>query len=247
MYWPRRMNKVTGAVLLLLPMLSILGFLVGIQLGELDPFARGDIEELLETINDNRSLYFLSLTSFVVQDMLVVPLTAALLFLAFRDRSQALSLVWVIGMAVAVACFAAHEVGVLTLAFLADDFVEGGPSGIASGDPVVLEAARAVSVAQGSTALMAQTATGLSLAALGMIIGWSPSGRKVPPPWLGYLGLTASLCYLATWTFFLNHDIGGVFTLVGELAIIVMMTVLGIWFLREPEAPIAAKPAPGLA
>ena len=140
-------------------------------------------------------------------------------------------------MVASAACFAVHEVGVLALAFLAEDFaVSGGPAGVGAGDPVILEAARTVSVIQGSTALMGQTAIALALTSLGLLLGWSPPGEKVPSRWLGCAAIGAGLCYLSTWTFFLSHTVGGIATLLGEVAILLVMTVLGIWFLRAPGA-----------
>jgi hypothetical protein len=129
-----------------------------------------------------------------------------------------------------------HEAGAITLAFLSADYLgEGGPATIAAGDPMILEAARTVGVGQAIAALFGQTALGFGVLAFGTLIAWAPEGDRNPSRWLGLVGLLAGVAMICTWVFLLNHLAGGGITLFGELAILVMFTWLGVWFLRRPE------------
>jgi hypothetical protein len=230
------LGTAAGVVLLSLPVISVIGFLFGIPLGDTDPFARGDLEDFLQTIHDHNRLYALSLAAFAVQDVIVLPAVATLMYLLFRDRSRSLALLSAFGMLIGAACSAIHDAGALTLGVLAHDFIDaGGPPGTAAGDPAILEVARSVSVLQASTALMATTGMALGVIALALVVGWSPTGERVPPRWLAYTGLIGGVCYLSMWSFFLNHVVGGTFTLLGELGIMIMTTGMGIWFLRHPK------------
>lgn len=236
MFWANRINKVAGATLLLLPILSILGLVAGAPLGEFDPFARGDVEELLRAVNDNHVLFVLSLVPFVMTDAIVLPAAAALLYLGFRDRSHVLALLGAFGILTGAVTFVVHEVGAMTLPFLATDLlVEGGPSSIVAGDPVILEAARTVGIVQGLAALCGQTALGVGIGAIGVLIIWAPDGNWNPPRWLGWLGVLAGVGMGLTWLFLVSHTAGGVATVAAEATTIGMLTFLGIWLLRQPE------------
>lgn len=63
------MNRVTGLTLLVPPILSIVGFAAAVPIAEIDPFGRGDIEELLRVINDNPGLFATSIVPFVLTDV----------------------------------------------------------------------------------------------------------------------------------------------------------------------------------
>ena len=73
MFWANRTNKMAGVALLLLPLLSIVGFLAAGPVGNLDPFARGDVEALLRAVNDSQGLFVLSMVPFVLTDVIVLP------------------------------------------------------------------------------------------------------------------------------------------------------------------------------
>jgi uncharacterized membrane protein len=158
-----------------------------------------------------------------------------------RDRSPTLALLGVVSLVAAAVAFMIHEVGAITLAFLAEDFlVSGGPGTIAGGDPVILEVARAVSVSQAATALFGQTLMGLGVASFGALMIWAQAGLRNPPRWIGAIGLLGGLAMFATWVFLVNHLAGGGVTLLAELAVVVMLLGLGVWLVRHP----AIAPAP---
>jgi hypothetical protein len=232
MFWANRTDKVAGTLLLLLAVLSIAGFVAGTPLGEVDPFARTDVEQMLRTIHDHFGLWVSSLVPFVVQDVLIVA-TAALLYIAFRDRSRALALVAAFASLGGSVALMLHEVGAMTLAFLSADAV--GQAGTVVADPMILATARAVAVGQALSALVGQTLLGVGVLCIGTLIAWAPEGRANPPRWLGFLGLMAGLGMIATWSFLTNHLVGGGVTLLAETGLVVMFAVLGVWFLRRPD------------
>jgi hypothetical protein len=238
-----RLNRVAGIALLALPVLSIVGFAGAGPIAEIDPFARGDVEGLLRAIHDNLLLYALSLVPFILTDVLVMPLVAAALYLAFRDRSPIMALFGAFAMLVGAVALVIHEVGAMALAWLALDFFgAGGPGGVIAGDPVILVSARLVSLVQGLSALAGQSAMGCGVGAIGILLTWAPRGRANPPRWIGTVGMIAGAAMLTTWLFLISHTAGGVATLVGEAATILMVAGLGVWFLRQPVETMGTQP-----
>lgn len=240
MFWAERTNKVTGITLLLVPFLSVVGFLAGSGIGELDPFAAEDISEILHRIHENRELFLASMAPFVITDVLVLPALAGLLYLAFQDRSRTLALLGAFAILTSVPAFVVHETGAATLPYLAADYFRGGTPGLASANLAVLQSARTIAVAQAMAALFGQTAMGFGFLAFGSLIAWAPAGERNPPRWLGWLGLVGGIASLLTWSFLLNHTAGGLFTLVGELAVLLLVGSLGVWLLRQPTAGLRA-------
>jgi hypothetical protein len=242
----RHVDRVAGVLLLLLAVLTVGGFLTGATLGEVDPFARDDVEELLRTINGSFGLWAISLVAYIATDVLAVA-AAACLYVIFHDRSPMLSLLGALSLVAAAICFMLHEVGATTLAFLAQDFLEaGGAASINAGDPVILATARAASVSQALTALFGQTLMGLAVASFGAVMVGAPAGVSNPPRWIGVAGLLGGAFMLTTWTFVLSHVAGGAATLIAELAVLVMLVGLGVWLLRHP-APAPARGYESLA
>jgi hypothetical protein len=242
MAWEHRIERVVGVLLLLLVGMIVGAFMAGATLGEVDPFARTDVEALLRTINDGFGLWIISLVAYMATDVLTV-VVAAFLYVVFRDRSPALALLGVVSLVAAAVAFMMHEVGAMTLAFLAEDLLlSGGPGGIAVGDPVILEVARAVSVGQAVTALFGQTLMGLGVASFGALIVWAQAGQLNPPRWVGTAGLLGGMAMLTTWVFLVSHLAGGAVTLIAELAVVVMLLGLGVWLVRHPaDAPVPRR------
>lgn len=237
-----RIDRVAGALLLLVAGLTVGGFLAGASLGEVDPFARGDVETMLRTINDSFGQWLVSLAAYVATDVLIVAV-AACLFLVFQDRGPLLALTGAFALVAAAVAFMIHEVGAMTLAFLAQDFlVDGGPGSMAAGDQMILETTRAVSVAQALTALFGQTLMGVGVLSFGALMIWAPAGSRNPPRWIGAAAVVGGVSMLATWLFVVDHLAGGGVTLLAELAIVVMLIALGTWLVRRPgRAPVSGQ------
>jgi hypothetical protein len=251
MFWANRTDKVAGVLLLLIVILSVVGFIAGTPLGEVDPFARADVDVMLRTIRDSYGLWTASLVPFVIQEPLIVAV-AALLYIIFRDRSQSLALLGAFGLVAGAVVLMIHEAGAVTLAYLSADYLgQGGPGTISAGDPVILQAARTVSVGQAATALFGQTSLGLGAAAFGTLLLWAPEGTKNPPRWLGVAGLVAGFAMISTWLFMWNHLAGGGVTLIGELATLILFTRLAVWLIRtarqetDAQIPVPAAHAQG--
>jgi hypothetical protein len=235
MFWANRSDKVVGVLLLIIPALSLIGFIGGVPLGEVDPFSPSDVEVMLTAIHENFGLWASSLVPFIVQDMLGVA-AAALLYIAFRDRSRTLALAGALAAVAGFAALMAHEVGAMTLAFLSSDFFgQGGAGAITAGDSGILVVSRAVSVSQALSALIGQTMLGLGVALFGILIAWAPRGVNNPPRWLGLVGLIGGVLAVGTWVFLVNHLAGGGVTLLSEVGVLVMYVGLGTWFLRSSK------------
>jgi Domain of unknown function (DUF4386) len=229
-----RIDRAIGFLLLLVAGLTVGGFLVGASLGEVDPFARGDVVVMLRTVNDHFGQWVVSLAAYIATDVLVISVAAGL-FLAFQDRGPLLALAGAFSLVAAAVLFMVHEAGAMTLAFLAQDFLaDGGPGGVPAGDQVILETTRAVSVAQALAALFGQTLMGVGVLAFGALMIWAPAGSRNPPRWIGVAGVLGGASMLATWLFVVDHLAGGGVTLLAELAIVVMLVALGTWLVRHP-------------
>lgn len=222
---------------MLVPFLSIIGFAVGAEVGEYDLFARDEMADLLVAIDDHIELYALSLSAQVVIDAIWLPLAAGMLYLLLRDRDQMFALVGTLGLLLGSALFLAHDSAVMTVGWLATDFADGGAGSVPVGADSTLQVARAVAIFEGVVALCALTVTGLGLASFGVLLARAPEGLRNPPRWLGFVAILGGVCYLATWTFLLDHTMGGVVTLLGELATMIALAGLGFWLFRHAEEP----------
>lgn len=236
MFWADRTNKLAGVTLLLLAALAIIALVLEtVALGDADPMARGDIEDALRDINDNEAVYFLG-TAVDIADEVVVLAAAALLYLVFRDRSRALALFGAFGLVAAGVAFLAADTAELTVGLLAADFVEeGGAGGIAAGDPVILQSARAVAAFEGLADLIGLTTLAFGVLALGSLLAWAPDAEANPPRWLGGLAVLSGLALLLTWIVAAAEAVGITLSLIGLIGSLLWLVILGGWLLIQPE------------
>jgi len=244
MFWADRSNKVAGVTLLLLVALVIVNtVLVTAAVGDADPLKRGDIEGMLRDINDNEALYFLGIAFSIATDAVVLLAAAAMLYLVLRDRSRVLAMLGFAGLLASGIAFLAADTASLTVGVLAADFVEkGGAGGIAAGDPVILQSARAVAALQGLADSIGNTALGFGLLALGSLLAWAPAGEVNPPRWLGGLAILSGLAMLLSWVAAANEDVGIVIVSIGIIGTLLLLVILGGWLLIQPERG-EARPA----
>ncbi len=247
MFWSARVSQLTGTALLLLA----LGIIVSLALsfsfeGDDDPFDRDEIAGVLETINDNQAPYILGTAVEITIDAVVGLVVAAGLYLVFRERSRALALVGLAGLLANSIAFMVADASNVTMAFLAEDFAEkGGAGGIAVGDEVILEVARAVVIFSIVTNQIALTSLGLGLIALGVLIAWSPAAAGANPPrWLGWLGVLTGVLMILSWLIVVS-DAAFVLFIASAIAALVWLIVLGGWLLLR--APQRAAPSPASA
>jgi hypothetical protein len=249
MFWADRINKVAGVTLLLLALGIILNIVFTVAaVGDSDPIERGEIEEVLRDINDNEALFFLAMGFSIATDVAISLAAGAGLYLLLRDRSRLLALFGFVGLVAGGIAFMAGDAGALTLGVLAQDFVEeGGPGGIAAGDPVILQSARAVGAFAGFTVQIAFTAIAFGLLAFGALITWAKEGTVNPPRWLGALAILSALAILLSWLAAVDNDLGDVFFLISNIGVLLFLIILGGWLLMQPEdgeASPAPSPAP---
>jgi hypothetical protein len=246
MFWAGRINKIAGVTLVFLAALVIATDVLNtVVAGDSNLLARGDIEDLLRDINKSEALFFLG-TAFDIASNVVLLAAAAVLYLLFRDRSRVLALFGAFGFLASGVALTAADAGGLTLGFLAADYVEkGGPGGMAVGDPVILESARAVGAFGMLLALCGLSALGLGLIALGGLLAGAPEGEVNSPRWVGYLSVLAGVGMLLSWALAADWDAGNVISLVGEIGALLVLVILGGWLLIQPEKEV--RPATRLA
>lgn len=244
MFWADRINRVAGITLLLVVILAIVNLvLVTAAVGDADPLKRGDVENMLIDINDNEALFFLGIAFSIATDAAALLAAAAMLFLVFRDRSPALATFAFVGLFASGIAFLVADAANLTVGVLAADFVnEGGPGGIAAGDPVILQSARAVAAFAGLADLIGNTALGVGLLSIGALLAWAPKGEVNPPRWLGALSILASLGTLLGWVILAAEDVGIALISVGIIGTLLWLVILGGWLLIQPERE-EARPA----
>lgn len=237
MFWADRTNKLAGVTLLLLAALVIVdAVLETVALGDADPMARSDIEGMLRDINDNGASFFLGTAFSIASDAVVLVAAAAMVYLVFRDRSQALALFAFVGLFAAGVAFLAADAASMTVGLLAADFVEGGgPGGIAAGDPVILQSARAVAAFGGLADLIGLTALAFGLLALGSLLAWAPGAEMNPPRWLGGLAVLSGLALLLSWVGAAAEDVGITLSLIGIVGSLLWLVILGGWLLFQPD------------
>ncbi len=248
MFWTDRINRVAGISLLLLALGIILSIVFSLGITDADPFERDEVEEFLSDINDNEGLAIAATIADVATDAAIGIVAAAGLYLVFRERNRLLALfgfALIFGGSIA---FMAGDAASVPLIFLAQDFVEkGGPGGIAAGDDVILQTARAVAIWSFVIDQIAVTAIGVGLISFGSLIAWTPAGAgPVPPRWLGGLAVFAGLVTILSWIGAASEDVGFVLFIVGGIATLLFLISLGIWLLMQPEAG-EASPAPSPA
>lgn len=244
MFWADRINKVAGVTLLLLALGLILNIVFLVSVGTSDPTQRGEIEEVLRDINDNEALFFLGTGFSIATDAAILLAAAAGLYLLFRDRSRLLALFGFVGLVAGGIAFTIGDAGDLTLGILAQDFVEeGGPGGIAAGDAMILQSARAVGAFTGLTFQIGFTPIAFGLLAFGALITWAKVGTVNPPRWLGVLAILTALAMLLSWIAAISTDVGNVIFLIANIGVLLFFIVLGGWLLMQPEAGEAGAPA----
>ncbi len=248
MFWTERINKIAGVTLLLLALGIILSIVFSLGITDADPFERDEVEEFLSDINDNEGLAIAATIVDVATDAAIGIAAAACLYLVFRERNRLLALfgfALIVGGSIA---FMAGDAASVPLIVLAQDFVEkGGPGSIAAGDDVILQTARAVAIWSFVIDQIAITAIGVGLIAFGSLIAWTPAGAgPVPPRWLGGLAVFAGLVTILSWIGAASNDVGFVLFIVGGIATLLFLIVLGGWLLMQPEAG-EASPAPSPA
>ena len=237
MFWADRTSKLAGiALLVLVPFTVASAILTAIVEEDAFLVSRGDVEGFLVDVNDNETVYALGTALDIVNDTVLLVAMAALVFLVFRDRSQVLATLFLVGFLVAAAAFVTADAAQFTLLLLAADFVEeGGAGSIVAGDPTILQTARAAGAFSVLSDMAGITSLAFGLLALSALILTAPQGAVNPPRWLGGLGAVSSVLLALLWTAFANDDVGFSLSGLGIIGSMVFLLVLGGWLLMSPE------------
>ncbi len=243
MQWTNQINRVAGISLLLLALGIILSIVFSSGVTDADPFERDQVEEFLRDINGNEASAILATIAELATDAIGI-VAAVGLYLVFRERNRLLALsgfALIFGGNIA---FIAADAATVPLIFLAQDFVEkGGAGGIAAGDDVILEIARAIAIWSIVVEITAFTAIGAGVLAFGSLIAWTPAGAGANPPrWIGWLAVLAGVTTVPVWLIAAS-DVFFFLFIVGGIALLLFLISLGIWLLMQPEAG-EASPAP---
>lgn len=249
MFWAERTTKLAGATLLILAAVIIANIvLLTAAVGDADPTKRGDLAGILRDIHDNKALYFAANGFSIAADTALLPIAAALLFLVFRERNRALAVVGLAGFVAAGVAFVVADSANLALAFLAEDFVkEGGATGIAAGDPVILESARTIGTFGAVLEVAGSMPLALGFLGLGSLLVWAPNGEMNPPRWIGWLGLVTGVGMVLQWVGAANEDVGAVFFAIGPIGALIWFVILGGWLLTRRERQAETTGAPSAA
>jgi hypothetical protein len=238
MQWMNQLNRFAGVALLLLALGIIVSIASEIAVTDADPFERDELDNFLTDIDENRGLAIIATFANVVTDAFLGVVAAAALYLVFRGRARLLAF---LGFALLLAgdiAFIAGDAANIGLIILAEDFVEkGGAGGIAAGDDVILETARAMTIWSESIGQMGVTALAAGLLSLGVLIALSPEGDgPVPPRWIGWTAVCAGLITILSWIGAVSADVGFALAAIGLIATLVFLVTLGVWLIREPDA-----------
>jgi hypothetical protein len=202
--------------------------------GENDPYDRAEAAKFLTDLAANQNGMIAAGAVGVFSDALVALVVATMLFVLFRDRSSVLAPMMLVGVVAAAIISASNDVVGMLLTIVADDFVNGGPSGVAAGDPAALELGRFLGMVQFGMFLAINVAFGLALASLGTILSFSPQGAVNPPRWLGWVALiSAAACWLSALVF-VNEWLF-VFFPVQLITSLLVFIGLGAWLVMRGE------------
>jgi len=240
-FWSDQPNRLTGIVLIALAVSTLLSFIFGIAVSDVDIFERDKIDDLLVDIEDNKWAVVLRLIFGIAAHAAFGVAAGAALYLLLRDRSRRYALFGLGSILVAQAAFLVGDAGENTMVNLASDFAEGGPDGFDAGDPAILRDARSVGIFLSSAQILGFTALSLGLIAFGVIVGWAPVGAVNPPRWLGWLGVIAGVAGILSWLI-VTGEWAGIFFAINGLGTLIFLVVLGGWLLMKPEEA-AAEPA----
>jgi hypothetical protein len=242
MFWSNRINTLAGIVLLALPIFLVVAIVLnGVSTGDNDPMEKGEVEEFLLEVHDNRDLAIASAGAFVVVDVVVGALVATVLYLLFRDRSNVLALLTFVAFVLNGALSGVVDGIDAGIIVLADDYVDGG-AGLEPGDPAILEIARALSVTSGMVGMVSFTALGLALASLGLLLVMAPEGAVNPPRFFGWVSLIGGVAAFASWLVLLS-DAGFIAFAIQGIAGLILFIGLGIWLLRHSSDAVPVVPA----
>jgi hypothetical protein len=245
MYLNDRIAFIGGLAMVLLAVTTVISVaLTATSTGDGDPFDEDKVAEFLTDVAENKDMVMATAGISILNDGVFALTVAATAFLLFRDRSALLATLTLVGIVAGATLSLTNDLVTIMLAVVAEDFVEGGPQGVAAGDPATLELGRVLGMISFAMANVLFTAIGLALVSLGLLIARSPAGAVNPPRWLGWLGLGTGLAYWAAWLVVAAEPFF-VFFPISLLGTLILFIGLGGWLItRGSSARVPALTAP---
>jgi hypothetical protein len=242
LYLSNRLYVWTGLVIIGIAVCLVLGIGLSIAVSSNDPSSKSDVAKYMKDIYDHRALFIIDQIFFVTLVSVLVLLVGAFVYLIFRDRSQVLALIVLVGHVGAAATGAASDALKIATLVVAKDFVHGG-AGVNAGDTSLVELTHIIGRGVGALSLMNTSMLGLAFLAMGWLIVRAPEGRVNPPRAIGWIILVAALAFALTWTDTFTSA-GRVFLIINAVATIIFTIWLGIWLIKhssELPDPIGAQ------
>lgn len=237
----QRTTAIAGIALIVLSILTVVSVgLMASAASDKDPFTRSEVAEFLQDTQDNSDALIAAGAVGIVNDGVFVVIVAVASFILFRDRSPFLAALAMIGFAMAATISLVNDASNILLTVIADDFVKGGPTGVAAGDPAALELGRYVGMITYAFTNLLFTPLGTAFIALGAIITSAPAGIVNPPKWIGWLAIIAGLASWLAWLVVVAGDAGFVFFPINLISTLIFGISLGVWLLRHSDL----QPAP---
>ncbi|HET9200406.1 MAG TPA: DUF4386 family protein [Dehalococcoidia bacterium] len=235
------MSRVAGALMLLL----VVGLVLGFIFAQTPDASREDIAEDLADVADDDVVYGIGQAVQIAVGFLVAILGATL-FSGLRLRNHWLASIGLVGFVGLGIMFCASSAAYVTLNDLANDLEEGGAGG--AGEAEVLEVARAMTILGDGFFFLGISFFAIGLLGFGLLmavgpqiaaVGVSPQGVRAavlsPPTWLGWVAVAAGVLYLVGWLFLVSEWF---FILVAVAFLLTLIWYLagGIWYLfMAPE------------
>jgi hypothetical protein len=235
-----RTTTLAGLAMIVAAILTVVAVvLMATGTSDKNPFEEEDAAEFLTDVNDKEEQLMASAAVGIINDGVFVPLVGVALFILFRDRNPLLATTAMIGIAIGAALALIVDASNLLLTFIAEDYVQGGPEGVAPGDPATLELGRYIGMITFLFVNLLFTPVGLGFLALGLLLVRAPAGLINPPRWIGWVAIISGLSGWLAWLV-VAADPFFVFFPVQLLSTLVLLLALGIWLIRQPDL----QPAP---
>jgi hypothetical protein len=236
----QRTVNIAGAAMIIGAVLTIISVvLMGVSTSDKSPFEKEEVPEFLTDVNDNEGLLAASGAVGIVNDGVFVITIGVALFILFRDRNPFLATLSMSAIVVAAAISLVVDISNILLTSIADDYVNGGPEGVAAGDPSTLELGRYVGMITFAFVNLLFTPVAVAFIALGTLLVGAPEGIVNPPKWIGWVAIIAGLASALAWLVVAAEPFF-VFFPIQLIATVVLLVSLGIWLLRHGDL----QPAP---
>jgi hypothetical protein len=242
MWWTERVNRLAGAILILMALSLILTIGLSIPIGDANSLDREEIRDFLTDIEDSRGFAIASTATSITLNAFLGVLGAAALYLVFRSRDRVLAIAGFAGILAGTIGIMASDAFNGTMIFLARDFAVGGVEGVPAESEVILQTARTVAILSAMAFQLGLTALSLGLLVFGTLIAFSRATGIVPPRWLGFLAIVAGLAGVLAW-FIALTEAAFVFFIIGLIGMLLWLLLLGYWLLTRAPAGGEAEPA----